>query len=208
MKNKVVALGIVLGLILSACAPQAAQATLSSADIQQTAESAAFTMVAQTEAAIPTNTSVPPTETESPTPLPTLTEIASPTSDVLIIDTPTQAIETQAPLPAATTASGVTDACNKTLSSWEGPTIKIQINNETKPRGDLVVSLYVVTPQGECGYLADTTRGPVGSYSVGAYITGKQNTRVFGGFYLAEGSWRLVIQNERIKALAGCYPTC
>jgi hypothetical protein len=208
MKNKVTALGVVLILILSACAPQAAEATLSPLDVQQTAEAAAFTMVAQTQASIPTNTSIPPTETESPTPLPTLTEIASPTSDVLILDTPTGIAPTLAPLPTATTASGVSDACNKTLSAWAGPTVKINIVNETKPKGDLVVSLYVVTQQGECGYLADTTRGPVGSYSIGAFITGKQNARVFGSFYFSEGSWKVLIQNEQIKAVAGCYPSC
>jgi hypothetical protein len=209
MKNKVMTFVVVLVLVLSACTPQAAP-TVNPLDIQHTAEAAAFTMVAQTEAAIPTNTTVPPTATESPTALPTLTSIASPAAiiDPSIVNTPT-GIPTLAPLPTATTAAGTSvDNCNKTLSAWEGPTASFNIVNETKPQGKLVLSLYVITPLGECGYLADQSKGPVGSYSAAAFVDGKQSFRVFGGFSIREGQWDIVVRNDVITALGGCYPSC
>ena len=49
MKHKVLILGSILILLISACAPQAA-ATASPVDVQHTAEAAAFTMVAQNSA--------------------------------------------------------------------------------------------------------------------------------------------------------------
>ena len=50
-----------IALIAGACAPQAAP-TMDAAAVQATAVAAAFTMVAQTQAAIPTATPLPPTE--------------------------------------------------------------------------------------------------------------------------------------------------
>lgn len=208
MNNKVSSIAVVLLLLLSACAPQAdAAPTMSPLDIQHTAEAAAFTMVAQTQAARPTNTALPPTPTESPTALPTLTSIPSPTTDPLLA-TPT-GVPTLA--PQATTASGggtTVDNCNKPLTSWEGPSASFNIVNETRPQGTIVLSLYVVTQMGECGYLVDLSQGPVGSYSAGAFVDGRQDFKVFGGFSIREGSWDIVVRNDVITAQGGCYPNC
>jgi len=71
--------------------------------------------------------------------------------------------------------------------------------------------MYVVTELGQCGYLAisgDSFSGPVGQYSAGAFVTGKQNLKVFGGFRITQGSWKITIRNESIVALGGCYPSC
>ena len=83
--------------------------------------------------------------------------------------------------------------------------------NETKPQGTIVLSMYVVTELGQCGYLAiygDSFSGPIGQYSAGAFVTGKQNIKVFGGFRITEGSWKITVRNESIVALGGCYPSC
>ncbi len=211
MKQKVLTLGIVLIFLVSACAPQSTP-TANPADVQHTAEAAAFTMVAQTQEAIPTNTLVPPTETASPTLPATLTAIALPTDATLatVAGLPTTVGNlitsippTLAPPPAATDAN-----CNKALTAWQGPSASFSIFNETKPEGTIILSLYVVTDLGECGYLADISRGPVGQYSAGAFVEGKQDFKVFGGFRITEGSWRIVVKNDSITALGGCYPHC
>ena len=51
----------IAALVLSACGPEP-EPTMSPADVQGTAMSAAMTMVAETQAAIPTATPIPPTE--------------------------------------------------------------------------------------------------------------------------------------------------
>lgn len=208
MKNKVISIVVVSMLLLGACAPQATPTT-NPMDVQHTAEAAAFTMVAQTQAAIPTNTPVPPTAIESPTSLPTLTPITSPTStgDPSIVSTPT-GIPTLIPQQPTTDSGTTVDNCNKALTSWDVPTANFNIVNETRPQGTIVLSLYVVTARGECGYLADLSQGPVGSYSAGAFVDGRQSFKVFGGFQIQEGNWDIVIRNDKILALGGCYPSC
>jgi hypothetical protein len=190
-------MGVVLSLAASACAPQAT-ATVNPLDIQHTAEAAAFTMIAQTEEAVPTATLVPPTET----PTPTLTPFTSPTSDVI-------------PTATRSQSSGSTqDDCNKALTAWDGPTAKLNLANETKPKGTVTLSLYVVTELGECGYLSQqfessgSLSGPVGQYSAGAFVDGKKDFKVFGGFRITQGSWTIVVRNESIVAQGGCFPNC
>lgn len=126
-------------LLLSACGPEP-EPTMSAADVQGTAVAAAWTMVAETQAAIPTETPVPPTET----PLPTL----MPTNTVAPLVLPTQPAAIQ---PTATTASSANE-CDKPLASNpDGPTSPIKIINQTKAAVN--VSLWLdKTVFGECGY--------------------------------------------------------
>ena len=204
MKRSALILGIVLSLAASACAPQATP-TANPLDIQHTAEAAAFTIVAQTEESIPTATLAPPTGTASPTLTPTETPLPSLTPDPLTISSTAPATLT----PKASTSNQ--DPCNQPLVAWEGPSANITVANETKPQGTLVLSLYVVTDLGQCGYLyvtGDSLTGPVGQYSAGAFVTGKKNLKVFGGFRISEGSWKIVVRNESIIAQGGCYPNC
>jgi hypothetical protein len=162
-------------------------------------------MVAQTHEAIPTATGVPPTETPSPTLVPSLTPITSPTSGVPPTQTQTAAAQSSGSTP---------DNCNKALTSWEGPTAKLNLANESKPKGVVTLSLYVVTELGECGYLSQqfetsgSLSGPVGQYSAGAFIDGPKNRRVFGAFRIVQGSWTIVVRNESIVAQGGCFPNC
>lgn len=198
MIRNALVLGVVLSLAAGACTPQAT-ATVNPLDIQHTAEAAAFTIVAQTEEAIPTATLAPPTETPSPTPPATHTPITSPTSEVI-----PPATQTVAPQSSGSTQ----DDCNKALTSWEGPTAKLSIANETKPQGKIVLSLWVTTELGQCGYLVDLSSGPVGYYSASAFVDGQKNFKVFGGFRITQGSWKIVVKNESIVAQGGCFPNC
>ena len=200
MREKVMTLSILLALLISACAPKAAP-TMNPADVQHTAEAAAFTMVAQTEQSNPTNTPIPPTASASPTLPATLTSIPTLTVDVSQI-TATN-LPTSAP-PAASTEAN----CNKALTAWQGPTANFSVVNETRPQGQIILSLYVVTELGECGYLTDLSRGPVGMYSAGAFVEGKKDFKVFGGFRITEGNWKITVRNDKIVALGSCYPGC
>ena len=212
MKRNALIIGVVLSLFVSACGAQATP-TVNPVDIQHTAEAAAFTMVAQTQAAIPTATPLPPTEAPTLTPLPSLTPITSPTLDgqnstpVGLTLTPQTNIPTFTPQASG---SG-SDPCSQALTAWQGPSANLNIVNETRPRGTIILSLYVVTELGQCGYLyvtGDTITGPVGQYSAGAFVEGPKNLKVFGGFRITQGSWDIVVRNDNIVALGGCYPSC
>jgi hypothetical protein len=202
-------LGVVFSLAISACAP-GAPATVDPVLIQQTAEAGAMTMVAETSQAMPSPSPLPPTETPPPTAPPTLTPLASPTSSTLTPASPTATAAAQ----SSGSGSSTEDACNKALTAWEGPTAKLNLANETKPKGLVTLSLYVVTERGECGYLSQqfesngTINGPVGQYSAAAFVDGQKNFRVFGGFRITQGSWTIVVKNESIVAQGGCFPNC
>jgi hypothetical protein len=210
MKRNVLIIGVVLILLVSACAPQAAP-TANPVDVQHTAEAGAFTMVAQTQAAIPTATSAPPTETALPTALPTDTPPPLPTSATQgVLPTGIPTFTSQSPNTSTNTDNNQ-DVCNQPLTAWQGPTANFTISNLTKPAGTIVLSMYVVTTLGQCGYLiitGDSFSGPIGQYSAGAFITGKQNFKAFGGFNITEGNWKIVVKNDNITALGGCYPNC
>ena len=218
MKRNVTIVGIALILVLSACAPKAAAPTANPVDVQNTAQAAAFTVVAQTQESMPTATSLPPTATETLTPLPTLTAIPTLSTDSSLgtaTGLPTIAVSTSAVTSAAPTSitqqnssASTEDNCNKPLTSWRGPTATFTLKNETKPQGNIVLSLYVVTPLGECGYLTDLSSGPVGMYSAGAFVNGKKNFKVFGGFQVQEGEWKIVVRNDKIIGMGSCYPNC
>jgi hypothetical protein len=165
--------------VMTACSGAPAEPTISPQDIQSTAAAAALTIVAETQAAIPTNTPLPPTNTPEPTPLPTDTPVPSPTIDLALVPTFT-------PLPP--TASG--DPCNKPLgSSVSGTPANIRLTNETK--GSLVISLYLnLTPFGECGYRGyNLEKGGsltirdlvIGCYNVSVFVTEpKSSSKSFG----------------------------
>lgn len=200
MNSKVLLIALAAILILGACAPQATP-TSNPQDVQHTAEAAAFTMVAETQAAIPTNTPVPPTAAETATPLPTVTSIATSTSDPFLVNTPTgiPTLILQQPT-ASSNGENAVESCNKTLTEWHVATSYFNIVNETRPQGTVILSLYVVTPQGECGYLGDLSRGPIGTYSAGAFVDGRQSFKVFGSFVIQEGNWNIIIRNNEIIA--------
>ena len=173
MNKKVFLLGIVITLLASACGAGATPApTIDPNSIINTAQAAAFTMIAETQAAIPTSTA---TETPSPTPLPTDTPIPLPTLP------PVQ--------PTATTysANANGDPCYHPIDpDAGGPRSVIRIKNKTK--GDITVFVYLYQPNafGEFGYIgfelkksdgsATITTMPQGYFAVSAYTNNRTKT--------------------------------
>jgi hypothetical protein len=130
-------------VIISACGAPAAP-TMSAADVQLTAVAAAFTIVAETQAAIPTATPLPPTETASPTLLPTNTPVSLPTLQGTV-----QATFTPAPV---SNAGG--DPCATRVLSWSpnGRATTIRIVNKTKAPVNISLYLNETQDHNECGY--------------------------------------------------------
>ena len=201
----------VAALVLTACGPEP-EPTMSPADVQGTAMAAAMTMVAETQAAIPTATPLPPTEPPTATPLPTNTvlpfSITTPTATIVQA---VNAFPTNTPIPA----SGSNDPCNQPLTSWGGESAQLSLRNNTKPKGMVTLSLYFTTSFGDCGYLSARFDGtttmtvPIGTFSAGAFVDGKKDFKVFGGGEITRpANYSLWIENETIILKAGCAPNC
>ncbi len=198
--KKILAIFLLLGLLLSACAP-AAEPTMNPVDVQNTAIAAAWTVVALTQAAIPTATPIPPTETPIPTLPPTSTPLPLPT-----LALPTQGNVNVNPVPGGPTA----DPCNAPVSGGAaGPRVRVKLVNKTDGAVTLSVWLTAPTEFGECGYYAfnlSKNDSPVvellkGCYGAGAFITsGKNEGKSFGGFCLGNPAelWTVDIRPDNI----------
>jgi hypothetical protein len=195
---------LVLAVFLTACGGTPATPTMNPADVQNTAVSAAWTMVAATELAKPTATLPPPTEAASPTPLPTFTPEA-----LLIPTLPT--------FPATPTTAANPGDCNRPLNVAEaGPTVPMRIENATDGGTITVISLYLnKNAFGQCGYLAYsnikkngklTIALPKGNWWATALISygGNKSGNASGGFTLRPGDedlLRIVVGGESIRTL-------
>ena len=198
-------------VLVAACGPTP-EPTMNPADVQGTAMAVALTMVSETQAAMPSATAIPPTEAPTATPFPTNTV------PPLSLASPTQLPQAVAALPTNTSvpASGSgDDPCNKTLSAWEGESASLSITNKTKPKGAMTISLYVLTPLGECGYLnASFQNGgkmtiPLGSYSAWAIVNSKKSFTAGTSFVITHSAnYQLVVEQERVYFTAGCTPDC
>lgn len=176
MNKKVLLLGMAVCLLVSACGAGATPApTIDPNSIVSTAQAAAFTMIAQTQAAIPTATA---TETATATPLPTDTPIPSPTLEA-----------TAFVLPTATTGSSANangDPCYHPIDASEGgPHSVLRIKNKTKGLITVFVYLYKPNAFGQCGYIgfdifkgesATITSMPQGYFAVSAYTNNRTKT--------------------------------
>jgi hypothetical protein len=134
---------IVAAMLIGACGAEPPP-TVNPADVAGTAQAAALTIVAQTQAAIPTNTLPPPTETPTQTAIATNTQLVLPTQEV-------------AALPSPTTAAAGGDPCaTRVLGKPKGKPTIIRIWNSTKV--PITVSLYLNETEGhgECGYRSYT----------------------------------------------------
>jgi len=127
-------------LLISGCGAQPAP-TAAPIDFQGTVAAAAFTVIAETQAAIPTATPIPPTATVTNTPLPTPTFIPPPSTAITST-------------PGSSGSSGGSDPCvNKTLpNTLQGDPIRIRLNNSTKAKLSVTVYLNQTGPQSVCGY--------------------------------------------------------
>jgi len=151
-----------IALVVNACSASATP-TVVMEDIQNTAVAAAFTIVAQTQAAIPTATSIPPTETPTQTPLPTDTPALAPTLEAISTAT------------VSASSGGNGDPCNKVLQAVSGGRVSLYLNQ---------------TPFGDCGFRGYTlgkggstliTDLVIGCYNVSVLVNdSKKPTKSFG----------------------------
>lgn len=141
---------IVLVLSISACGAQPVP-TVNPADVQHTAEAAAFTMVAQTQAAIPTATPLPPTET--PTQTPAITDTPVPLPTLAGASSPVPTIASNNSGNAANGAATVDPCANRVLAANpKGKPTVIRIVNMTKATINVSIYLEETAGAGECGY--------------------------------------------------------
>jgi hypothetical protein len=167
---------IILTILLSACGAKPVP-TVDPAQVQASAIAAANTMVAMTQAAMPTETPIPPTVAPTDTPQPTPT--IPPIDTIPVLASPTTA-------PASSSSS---DEC-KFLSVSKGEKMaKIVFNNRT---GVLMgVSFYLKKNAfGDCGYWSTQvkpnssitiTNLPTGCYYVGTWtLSGKPDFQNLG----------------------------
>jgi hypothetical protein len=208
----------IAALVLTACGP-APEPTMSPAEVQGTAMAAAMTMVAQTQAAIPTATPLPPTELPSPTPFPTNTVPPLINLTTTVLGAPagqaTQAIGFIPTNTPAQASGGANDPCNQPLTSWGGQSAQMTLKNNTKPKGVVTASLFFRASFGECGYISaqfdssTTLTVPVGTFSAGAFVDGPKDFKIFGGGEITRpGNYSLWFENESIILKAGCAPDC
>ena len=138
---------LLITLVISACGAGGTQAapTFSADDIQNTVIVAALTVVAETQAAIPTATPLPPTATFTDTPVSTNTLPPFPSTEVIVT-----------PVPSG--ISGGDDPCiNKVLPALlEGVPVRMRVDNSTRSTVSVSVYLQQPTPQSECGYRSYT----------------------------------------------------
>ena len=213
----------IAALVLTACGA-APEPTMSPADVQGTAMAGAQTMVAETQAAIPTATSIPPTETATATSFPTATFPplnSIPSTQGVQVGGGTQLAVTQAvalpptAVPTKAAGTGANDPCNQPLTTWGGESAQITLKNNTKPKGVVTASLFFRASFGECGYISaqfdnsTTLKVPVGTFSAGAFVDGPKDFKIFGsGEITRPGNYSLWFENESIILKAGCAPDC
>ena len=196
MKKFIVFLAAI-ALLLSACGADA-EPTISPADVAASAEAAAWTMVAETMAAVPTNTPIPPTNTPEPTAIPTDTPVPLPTLEIPA---------TQPPV-AQPTSTSAKDPCDQPLpGSIAGKAARLRLINETK--GQVNLSIYLnKTEFGECGYRGyQLNKGDTiivdfvqGCYSFWAWINAGSNSSTASGFGCDNNYdvWNVYIRPESV----------
>lgn len=197
--KKILILALATSFLVGACGPEP-EPTLSVADVQATALAAAQTMIAETQAAIPTATPIPPTETASPT-------LPATNTPVLL---PTLELPTNLP-PAQPTAADICNDPKHLIPGVDGPKTRYQIINENNVlvNGSLYLSK---TPHGECGYRGFSVPKngsivlelPLGCYSAWAWSTDPKKPINVAGYGLCANNtdkWIIKITSSRIMML-------
>lgn len=216
--KRLLSLLLLSSFLLSACGAfgatpaEDATPTYSTEDIRATADAMVYDMLTQTQAAMPTNTIIPPTNTPLPleptatfTTVPTLsTEIASPTP-------PT---EIASPTAVLVATSNTVSCADQPLSGWTGDSVPLSVTNNVKGT-TANVFLCIVTAAGEIGYISipvdksGSASVPLGDYSATAWVSGKKDFNATTTFQLKNtASVQLVIENNSIILRAGCAPNC
>lgn len=130
---------LVTALIISGCGT-AATPTAAPVDVEGTVAAAALTVIAETQAAVPTATPPPPTATATNTPPPT--------------DTPLPLPSLQVSPPAPIGNTGGEDPCIYEVmpAPLQGETIRMRIHNSTRVMVSVTVYLNQAEPGSQCGY--------------------------------------------------------
>ncbi len=223
---------LALSIFLSSCggavgdiasplaAADEATPTMSVEEIRATADALVYEMLTQTALAMPTNTLVPPTETPLP-PTATLEPTAEPaqveptTESVVVATEAVAAVPTVAVIPTNTmvTSSSSTYACTeKPLTSWDVPSINVEVVNTVKDT-TAYVFLCIVTQDGQAGYITipagSSMQVPYGTVTATAWVDGAKsfNATIFFDVKTPDGR-QLLIENGRLYYRGGCYPDC
>ena len=196
---------IIIVVLISGCGAEAAP-TINPIDVQNTAVAGAFTLVAETQAAIPTATVVPPTETatQTLTPLPTNTPLTLATSATTL--TPVAVV-------ASTSTTGA-DPCLTRSLTWspKGRPANIRIVNTTRAAISVSIYLNETDDHFECGYRLYNiaSRGDLfitdlvqGCYTVWAFNNDpKIPVNAFGyGCINNPDKWTIEISQDSVKGL-------
>lgn len=198
--KKILILALAMIFLVSACGPEP-EPTLSAADVQGTALAIAQTMIAETQAAIPTATPIPPTETPSPTPPVTNTPL----------EFPTQSLALPTSLPAQPTVADICSDLKHTIPGVDGKKTRYLILNESGV--PMNGSLYLhKTPHGECGYQGFSVGKnksivltlPIGCYDAWAWSTDPKKSVNIAGYMLCANNtdkWVIKLTSTRIVML-------
>jgi hypothetical protein len=198
--KKLISLAMLLTVILSACGAQTPATP--TPDVLATANAAAATMIAQTQAAMPTATPIPPTNTPEPTPTLAPTLALPPTSSIPTLP-PTQ------PPSAGTNCNGMMDV------GASGRTTPVMFKNDTKYPITLTIGISSPNKFGQCGMISRAL-AKNGSTSVDVpyaydgpcyWITaiidpgGKNSKYVYGNSACINGDdkWDLIVTNDMVK---------
>jgi hypothetical protein len=185
---------LLAAVMLTACGAEAPP-TMTGADVQSTAVSAAFTIVAQTQAAIPTATPLPPTEVPTQTSLPTNTAAPLPTLAATLTNTP---------------AAGGDPCATRVLGKPLGKETRILIDNTTKYPIQISLYLNETDSHNECGYRGYTLakNGSVlitdlvqGCYNLWAWSTDSTKSFNSSGYGCINNpdKWTFQVTEETIK---------
>ena len=189
---------LLISAFVSACGAPATP-TINAVDVQNTAMAAALTLVAQTQAAIPTATPLPPTATPTATLAPTGTAVSLPTLAATF--TPIAQVPQTTVDPCATRVLAASPKGRETI-----------INIVNTVRAQVTVSLYLneTASWGECGYRSYIL-GPRDNVVISDLVQGCYNLWAFnsdpknlvnasgGGCINNPDKWTFEISPDKIK---------
>ena len=197
----------VLVLMLSACGAPAAPA-IDPALVQASAVAAANTMIALTQAAMPTDV---PTTVPSPTALP------SPTLAPLPTLPPVVALPTEVIAPTAVSGSNQGNCVHALSLAEAGPTHRTLVINQSGATVNISLTLYTPNKFGQCGSISYANLAgsgswmanlPEGNWNAYAWATGKgKSFTVSGSFFVQPAQFdklELCVRTNLIRYTPQC----